>query len=129
MKKNTALAFALSSALYLLSAQLAYAQMWCPPGWESLCNIKLEGGNLTGNILTIIIILSAVGSLVFLIIGGIKWVTSGGDKAKIAQARSTIIAALVGLVISLLAYFIVSVIFQIFTGQQMGPMTVPKLVQ
>lgn len=35
----------------------------------------------------------------YLILGGISWVTSGGDKANIEAARNKIIAAIIGLVI------------------------------
>ena len=53
---------------------------------------------------------------------------SGGDKGKLDQARSTIIAAIVGLIISILAYFIVSLILSIFTGNGSTIIKIPKLV-
>jgi len=47
-------------------------------------------------------------SVIFLVIGGMKYVTSGGDSSGVATAKSTIIYALVGMVIALLARPIVS---------------------
>ena len=50
----------------------------------------------------------------FLIYGGVKWIISGGDKAAVEAARNHIIAAIVGLVVALLAFFILSVILKLF---------------
>ena len=38
-------------------------------------------------------------AVIFLVIGGIKYVTSGGDSSGVASAKNTVIYALVGLVI------------------------------
>jgi hypothetical protein len=39
--------------------------------------------------------------------GGLRYITSGGDSAKITSAKNTIIYALIGLVVVALAQFIV----------------------
>ena len=54
-----------------------------------------------GGLLTLLAGILAVFSIV---INGIRYTTSGGDQAKTKTARSGIIAALVGVVISILAY-------------------------
>ncbi|HSX08473.1 MAG TPA: pilin [Candidatus Saccharimonadales bacterium] len=56
------------------------------------------------NILTIIVGLAAV---VMIIVGGAKYITSGGDSSKASSARTTIISAIIGLVIVALAQVIV----------------------
>ncbi|MGI5828105.1 MAG: hypothetical protein ACOX6V_03765 [Patescibacteria group bacterium] len=53
---------------------------------------------LTAGIQTALII-AAILTFVFLIWGGIQWITSGGDKAAYESARNRITAALVGLAI------------------------------
>ncbi len=60
------------------------------------------------SITTILAIVAGVVSVIFIIIGGLKYVTSGGDSSSIASAKSTIIAALIGLVIAALARPIVT---------------------
>jgi len=50
-------------------------------------------------ILEVAIIIAALGSFAMLIMGGIEWITSGGDKAKYESARKRITAAIVGLVL------------------------------
>ena len=46
-------------------------------------------------------------SVLVIIIGGIRYVTSGGEQAGITAAKNTILYAVVGLVIAILAYSIV----------------------
>jgi hypothetical protein len=44
----------------------------------------------------------AIGGLIFmfmLVIGGINWVTSGGDKSKVEAARSQIVNAIIGVIV------------------------------
>ena len=48
-----------------------------------------------------------------IIISGFKYVTAGGDSAKVGSAKNTLIYALVGLVIAALAQFIVHFVFSV----------------
>ncbi len=56
------------------------------------------------NILSIVVGIIAV---VMIIVGGAKLITSGGDSNKLASGRSTIIYAIIGLVVVVLAQIIV----------------------
>lgn len=132
MKKITALS--LSTAAYLSLAFPALAQGAlpneinpCPAGtqFNSLCGLNFSGG-LVGSIITVAFIVAALIALGFLIFGGIKWITSGGDKAGVEGARNTIVAALVGLVIVFLAYFLIQLIFTFF-GLSFGNLTIPNI--
>ncbi len=69
---------------------------------------KLLGpGSLWNRILeTFTFIIGAV-SVLMIIIGGIRYVTSGGDQANIKAAKDTILYAVVGVVVAMLAYSIV----------------------
>jgi len=64
------------------------------------------------------LLISALAMLFYLLWGGYDWITSGGDKEKLAKARSKITNAVIGMVItiSLLAVYnlIVSDILKIF---------------
>lgn len=48
-------------------------------------------------------------SVLFIVIGGYRYITSGGDDKKAAQGKKTIQWALIGLVVALSAYAIVSI--------------------
>lgn len=47
-------------------------------------------------------------ALLFIVIGGLRYILSDGDPNNISQAKKTVIYALVGLVITMAAYAIVS---------------------
>ncbi|MBR2641258.1 hypothetical protein IKD49_02260 [Candidatus Saccharibacteria bacterium] len=56
------------------------------------------------------VILYIVGiiAVIMLIIGGIKYVVSGGDSKKVTDAKNTVLYAIIGLVIAFLAFAIVN---------------------
>ena len=56
-------------------------------------------GTLIGNVVGFGITIAAVFTLIWLLLGGIQWITSSGDKAKVEEARDRITQAIVGLAI------------------------------
>ncbi|MFF5228692.1 helix-turn-helix domain-containing protein [Dactylosporangium sp. NPDC000521] len=77
----------------------------------------LTGPNAT--IAAIVDVLSfIVGALavVMIIVGGIRYVTSGGDASSVASAKSIIIYAIVGLLIALMAHAIVQLVLNKIIG-------------
>src|SRR3989344_2729753 len=60
--------------------------------------------NLISKILAIITIIAGVGFLFYFIFGAVNWITSGGDAQKAAAARNTVLDAVIGLVITVIAY-------------------------
>lgn len=104
---------------YLLAASSVFAQVTvdtCPKDQFSfLCTIGADKfGGLVGAVINILFIIAVVIALAFLIYGGIKWILSGGDKTAVESARNTIVAAIVGLVIVFLSYFILNIILKFF---------------
>lgn len=75
------------------------------------------------NVITFALIASGVVAVFFIIWAGAKMVTSGGDQKRIEGARKTLTWAIIGLIIILLAFAIVTFISTI-TGvdciQQVG---------
>ena len=114
-----------------INAQLTYA-VSCPSGSlnseaTSLggCNIPKEeeggGGSIWTTVQTIInVILGVLGvvAVVMIILGGVQYMTSAGDASKLAKAKNTILYAIVGLVVALMAYAIVNfVLNNVFGGE------------
>lgn len=60
------------------------------------------------NILNAIIVISGLVAVVFVIIGGIQYMSSTGDPGKIKKAKDTILYALIGLIICVLSFAIVN---------------------
>ena len=100
-------------------------------GFGNLCPTDSNGvtdqvGPVLRNAIIGILVIAAVVALLFLIWGGFKWITSGGDKAKVQAARETIIAAIVGLIVAFLAYFILTIVLGLF-GISLSNLTIPSL--
>lgn len=56
-------------------------------------------GDFISRILNIVLIVGTIAVLFYLILGGIEWITAGGDKGKTEGARNKITQAVIGLVI------------------------------
>ena len=52
-------------------------------------------------------------SVIMLIYGGIRYVTSGGNTAHVTAAKNTIIYSIAGLIIAILAYAIVNLVLEV----------------
>ncbi len=67
-----------------------------------------DGGRLIANGIALLLIASILVAFGFVIYGGANYIMSEGDKTKVESARRTIIFAIVGLIVSLLSFFIVN---------------------
>ncbi len=73
------------------------------------------------------LVIAAIVFFFILVIGGIQWIASGGDKAQTEAARNRITAALVGLVIVFAAWAIIALI-KVFFGVDVLSLTIPSAV-
>ena len=81
-------------------------------GFENLTNLQFSGIISAG--IQLVLVISAIVFFFILVLGGIRWITSGGDKGKTEAARNQITAALVGLVIVFAAWAIIQLISTFF---------------
>ena len=101
----------------LLSLPFWYENLQCEDGgeggvvFESLADIWIVAGNL----INIMLYIAGIVSVLFLIWGGIKYITSQGDSGSIETAKKTIMYALGGLVLAILASTLVGFIAGQFT--------------
>jgi hypothetical protein len=73
-------------------------------------NCQEQGSGITGLIKTVINILSiivGVVAVIMIIIGGFRYITSGGKQESVTAAKNTILYAVIGLVIVALAQVVV----------------------
>lgn len=75
---------------------------------------QLTIGGIVSGLIKLILIVAFLVFFFILVIGGIQWIASGGDKAQTEAARGRITAALVGLVIVVSAWAIVELINRFF---------------
>lgn len=66
------------------------------------------------NIINGIVGILSLVSVIFIVVGGVNYMASAGDAGKIAKAKSTILYAVIGLVICVLAFAIVNFLVNIF---------------
>lgn len=89
-------------------------------GTDSIRPSGVNKDGLMSTINTVInVIIGIIGMLavIMIIVGGINFVLSQGDTAKVTKARNTILYGVVGLVVALLAFAIVNfVLTNVFKG-------------
>ena len=76
-------------------------------------------GQILSATISLIFIIAGLAAFIFLIWGGIHWITSGGDKAGVESAQHRIQAALLGLFIVFAAWAIM-LVAQAFFGICLG---------
>lgn len=116
----SASAFALLLAPAALVAVPAYAQADLEGGLCQGANLQVGNKDCTTdgnpeetvndiitNVINIFSIVVGVVSVIMIIIGGLKYITSGGDSGNVSGAKNTILYAIIGLVIVALAQVIV----------------------
>lgn len=100
--------------LLLTLVSAAHAQtLNVPPPVNIPANISL--GNVISAVVGILLLISAIAAFLYLILGGLQWITSGGDKTGMEAARNKITAAIVGLIIVAAAWAIMMLVGQ-FVG-------------
>jgi len=88
----------------------------CDGDTESrICKDQTADPNaLIKNIVNVLLFVVGAISVLVIIVGGLIYITSSGDSGRITMAKHTIMYAVVGVVISFLAYAIVNFVFDNF---------------
>lgn len=81
-------------------------------GFKGATYLTAEG--MVSGFVRVVLVVAGLAFFFILVIGGVKWILSGGDKAHTEGARNQITAALVGLVIVFSAWAIVGLIHTFF---------------
>ena len=128
--KKYALAFFAVPALVLsVSAAPVFAQQDAEEDLSITQGVQAARGNDQPNDLfgptgifrtitnVLLFIIGAV-SVIMLIIGGFRYVTSQGDSSQVASAKNTILYAIIGLIIAILAFAVVSFVTDQFAANQ-----------
>lgn len=136
MKKLTPL---ITTLMLFLSAPVAYAQS-APTITLGAEPIKGTGDFQTGSIdtyklingfiSTIIGVVTVVAGLAFLLyfaVGGLKWITSSGEKARAEEAKTELTQAAIGLIVVAVSYFIVGIVGGVVGIDILNPLKVLKL--
>lgn len=104
-------------AIFLIYSHSAYAWRNSASGaliCETTVDVQANGlrclEGITENILTAAISLVTIGMFVMLLIGGLRYITAGGDQKAMDSAKKTLTYAVVGMAFTLAAYFLLNVL-------------------
>jgi len=86
----------------------------CTPGTTSTAPDKIN--SIIKTVINVFSIVVGVVAVIMIIIGGFRYITSGGDSSNVSGAKNTIIYAIIGLVVVALAQFIVQFVVNKVTG-------------
>lgn len=113
MSKSKLFAAASSSLTYLFVTASVYAQNQGlkAPGGSLAADTKVEA--IPQYIVNLMFLIAAFLAVAYLMFGGIKWITSRGDKIAVEAARKHIVAAVIGLVIVAGSFFALNVVFRL----------------
>lgn len=85
-------------------------------GTTAICGAtsKDDLPTLIGNVINILLFLIGMIAVIAIIIGGIRYTTSNGDSSQTKAAKDTILYAVIGLVVAIMAFAIVNFVVTAF---------------
>lgn len=81
-----------------------------PPAGVPTGGLTGVGRSIVQTGVSLLFIVAVIFALGYILFGGFKWMTSGGDQEKLAGARQTITYAIIGLAIVALSFTVINVI-------------------
>lgn len=109
------IAFIGAGLVYALAAVSSFAQSAAPliqaPAGSVNANVKVQ--SIPQLIVNLMFALATFLAIAYLMYGGIKWITSRGDKVAVESARKHIVAAIIGLVVVAGTFFILQFVFTV----------------
>ena len=88
----------------------------CAKGNQQPTDLFGGDNSIFRRVTNILLFLVGAISVIMLIIGGIRYVISGGDQNQVTSAKNTILYAIVGIVVAFLAYAAVNFVTQALLG-------------
>jgi len=128
--KKVALLLPLISYFSFASVAFAATLQTCDSTgqFSVLCNLQAGNfGSIVGSAISLVFVIAVVAALFYLVYGGFRWLISTGDKQKVTEAREHIIAAIIGLVVIFLSYFILNLILGFFNIGNLSNLTIPSV--
>ena len=88
----------------------------CAQGNDQPADLFGGDNSIFRRVTNILLFLVGAISVIMLIIGGIRYVISGGDQNQVTSAKNTILYAIVGIIVAFLAYAAVNFVTQALIG-------------
>lgn len=124
----------------ILTTTVSYAaEVKTPPlgGFDPLNQVNLAFGTATSKDLAQIIpvvvswtiFLTGLTSLAFLVLGGLKWLSSQGDPKALMSAQQTIVGAVIGFIIAFTAYWVIEILQTVLGIKILASIASPTFAQ
>lgn len=67
-------------------------------------------GTLLSNLITTLTVVGSLAFVIYFTMGGLKWITAGGDKAKVSEAQASMTQAAIGLIVIVVSFFVIGIV-------------------
>lgn len=67
-------------------------------------------GTILSSVVTVLTVVGGLAFVIFFTLGGLKWLTAGGDKAKVSEAQTQMTQGVIGLVAMVAALFVTGIV-------------------
>jgi hypothetical protein len=101
-----------ASALFSNASAQACAGVNAPSSSTTCADETTSIGSLVNTVINIISWIVGIAAILMVIVGGFRYVVSGGDSTATSSARNTILYALVGLAIAVIAQVLIHFVFK-----------------
>lgn len=89
------------------------------PRTEGEVGVKLN--TLLSQIIGFLTVIAGLAFLIYFLLGGLQWLTAGGDKAKVDSAKTQMTNGVIGLIIIVAAYGIVWIVGNVLGFNILNP--------
>jgi hypothetical protein len=90
-------------------------------------NPSIQFGTLISSLITTITVVGGLAFMLYFVLGGLKWITAGGDKTKVSEAQTSMTQGAIGLIVIVVSYFVVAIIGAVLGVDILNPFAALKL--
>lgn len=94
-------------------ADIKFGQITTPGGYQpggDLGSSTSAVERLISNVLVVLTVVAGLAFVLYFLLGGLNWITSGGDKGKVEKAKGMMTGGAIGLIIIAVSYSIVWIV-------------------
>jgi hypothetical protein len=117
----------ISSPIYAQESAITGQAITLTPSTEFAGAVSLTVPSIISGLVTLVLAIAGLVAFFFLIYGGIKWITSGGDKEQTAAAQSTLTAAIIGLAIVFSTWALIGIVETFLGIKIISGLQIPKV--
>ena len=79
---------------------------------------------LISNVLVVLTVVAGIAFTLYFLLGGLNWITAGGDKGKIEKAKSMMTSGAIGMIVIAVSYAITWIIGRALSIDILNPATI-----